>query len=150
MTTDFELPLLITWDDILSRAYGIREDFEDFEQSDKDAVLQWVHDELYVDADKNTKVKFPDGVKRATPGSSQYALTEIRRLQINLGAWAAAFSVDNPAGTGSLASVSIESFSTTNTMAKNNAPFDDLKNANQFGTVVTDIMRQRPTVHMLI
>jgi|GEM_PF-5921329 len=145
-----ELPLLITWDDILARAVGIKDDLEEFTKAEKDAVLQWVHDELYIEADKNTRVKFPDGSMSGSPGSSQFKLADLRRLQINLGAWAAAFSSDNPAGTGSLSNVSIDAFSTSNTMAKNNATAPDLKNANQYGSVVTNILNQRPTVHMLI
>lgn len=150
MTTYFEADLLIQWSDIEARAKGIIDDLDDMEQSEKDSVLQWVHDELFLEADKGVKVRFPDGSMKATPGSSQFKLSELRRLQVNLGAWAASFSVDNPAGTGSLSGVSIGSFSISNTMAKNNATADDLKNANQFGSVVTNILRQRPRVHMMI
>lgn len=138
MTTDFELNLLITFDDIISRAYDLKDELEDLPGSVKDSILQYVHDFCYLTGDQST------------PGDSLLDVRLVKQLQVNIGAWYASFVIDNPAGTGSLSSVSIDSFSVGNTMAKNNATADDLLNANQYGTAAYWIMQQVPQRIMMI
>lgn len=150
MTTYFELPLWIDWDDIQNRAEYFRSDLELFSQESQDSVLQWVHDQLFLEADRGVSITFKDLSTGGSPGSSQFDITLLRQLQISLGAWAAAFTIDNPAGTGSLSGVSIDSFSVSNTMAKNNSTAQDLNNANQYGTQAFQIWSQRPTTRMMI
>ncbi|MBU2648518.1 hypothetical protein KKI24_27675 [bacterium] len=138
MTTDFTLNLLITFKDIQARAIDLRDELEDLDSSQRDSILQFVHDFCYLPSDSST------------PGDSLCPANLIKQLQINVGAWYASFAMDNPAGTGSLSSVSIDSFSVSNTMAKNNATADDLINANQYGTMVYWIMSQVPQRYMMI
>ncbi len=143
MATYFELPLWIDFDDIMNRADYFREDLEEMSSDTQDGILQWVHDQLYLTADEGVSITFKDGTSGGSPGSSQFSMNgwtqaeitvAIRNMQTNIGAWGASFTIDNPAGTGSLSGVSIDAFSVTNTMAKNNATADDLANANQYGT----------------
>ena len=139
MTTSFILPLLITFDDIKVRASGVI-GISNFTQDQQDATLQFVHDWLYIDSDT------------ITPGRSQDIQYPgmVRQLQIALGAWHATFIIDQPAGTGSLSGVSIDAFSVSNTMAKNNSTATDLLNANQFGTEAYEILSQRPQTRLMI
>lgn len=138
MSTSFILPLLITFDDIKVRASGIIQ-LASFTPDQEDATLQFVHDWLYISRDS------------ATPGDSQnLTIGQVRQLQIALGAWHAAFITDTPAGTGSLSGVSIDAFSISNTMAKNNSTATDLLNANQYGTEVYEILSQRPETRLMI
>lgn len=150
MTTYFELPLWIDWADVVNRADYFRTELEAMDPDVQDAILQWVHDELYLAADNNVSITFKDNTTGGTPGSSQFDITQIRRIQPALGAWAAAFTIDNPAGTGSLSGVSIDAFSISNTMAKNNSTAMDLNNANQYGTQAFQIWSQRFTSRMMI
>ena len=152
MTTYFELPLWINWDDILNRAAYFKNSLNQFDSDVQDAILQWVHDELYLSGDSSVNIKFKDGSFGGSPGSSMFSAngwntakltTIVRQLQVNAGAWAASFTIDNPAGTGSLSGVSIDAFSVSNTMAKNNATADDLANANQYGTKMQELLNQR-------
>lgn len=131
-------PLLITFDDIKNRAIGVSQlGFLTTDQ--QDSILQFIYDWLYLPADQNT------------PGDSQNLTTgQVRQLQINLGAWYGSFIVDTPAGTGSLAGVSIDAFNISNTMAKNNSTATDLLNANQFGTMVYELLSQRPETRIMI
>ena len=133
-------PLLITFDNIRDRAFYLRNRLDSLTEDEKNSVLQFVHDWLFISSDQDT------------PGDSQLGLTmgDIRILQTNLGAWYVAFSFDNPAGTGSLSSVSINSFSVTNTLAKNNAQARDLLNANQYGTQAYEILTWRHQTVMMI
>ena len=139
MATTFILPLLITFDDIKVRASEVIQ-ISGFTQGQQDATLQFVHDWLYLNADN------------VTPGDSQNIQYPgmVRQLQIVIGAWHAAFIIDTPAGTGSLSGVSIDAFSVSNTMAKNNSTATDLLNANQFGTEVYEILSQRPETRLMI
>lgn len=159
MTTYFELPLWIDWDDIKNRAIYFLADLQSFTQEQQDAVLQQVYDKLFMSADRANNVKFKDGSFGGSPGSSQFArngwtvaetTSAIRQMQTNTGAWAASFAIDNPAGTGSLSGVSIDSFSVSQTMAKNNATADDLQNANQYGTEAAWWWNQRFGTHLMI
>jgi len=150
MTTYFELPLWIDFDDIINRAAYFKDDLEQFDADIQDSILQWVHDQLYLPADAGVSIKFKDDTLGGSPGSSQFPLAQLRQLQIALGAWGAAFTVDNPAGTGSLSSVSIDAFSTGNTMSKNNSTADDLNNANQYGTQAYQIWSQRPQTRFMV
>jgi len=150
MTTYFELPLWIEWEDVILRAEYFRSDLEAFTQNAQDSVLQWVHDQLFLEADRGVSIVFKDSTTGGSPGSSQFDLSLLRQLQIAIGAWGAAFTIDNPAGTGSLSGVSIDSFSTSNTMAKNNSTADDLNNANQYGTQAYQIWSQRTNTRMMI
>lgn len=150
MTTYFELDLWIDWDDIVNRAAYFKDDLSKFDSDIQDAILQWVHDNLFLETDRSTPIKFKDDSTGGSPGSSQFpesAIAErttfIRQLQVATGAWAAAATIDNPAGTGSLSGVSIDSFSTSNTMAKNNATAEDLMNFNQYGSQAFAIWNQR-------
>jgi len=150
MTTYFLLPLWIDWSDIVNRAHYFKSELDNFDQNLKDSVLQWVHDQLYLPADAGVSITFKDETTGGSPGSSQFDITQLRQIQIALGAWGAAFTVDNPAGTGSLSGVSINSFSISNTMAKNNSTAEDLNNANQYGTQAFQIWSQRFTSRMMI
>jgi len=150
MTTYFELPLWIEWQDIVNRALYFKSDLDRMEPDQQDSVLQWVHDFLYLEADAGVSIVFKDGSTGGSPGSSQFPLALLRQLQIAIGAWAAAFTIDNAAGTGSLSGVSIDSFSISNTMAKNNSTAEDLMNANQYGTQAFHILQQRPQTRMMI
>jgi hypothetical protein len=150
MTTYFDLPLWIDWDDIMNRAAYFKDDLNQFDSDMQDAILMWVHDQLYLEADKGVPIKFKDNSMGGSPGSSQFKLALLRQLQIALGAWAAAFTIDNPAGTGSLSGVSIDAFSTSNTMSKNNSTFDDLNNANQYGTQAYQIWSQRFATRFMV
>lgn len=157
MTTYFELPLWIDWEDVKNRADYFRPDLESFSQELQDSVLQWVHDDLFLDADRNNSITFKDSSTGGSPGSSQFSRSPIaertayvRQLQIATAAWGAAFTIDNPAGTGSLAGVSIDAFSVANTMAKNNATADDLMNANQYGSQAYHIWSQRFATRLMI
>ena len=159
MTTYFELPLWIDWNDILNRAAYFKNSLNQFDSDMQDAILQWVHDELYLSADSSVNIKFKDNIFGGSPGSSQFSRNNwdtptitaaVRQCQVNLGAWGAAATIDNPAGTGSLSSVSIDAFSTSNTMAKNNATADDLINFNQYGSAFMRFWNQRFGVHILI
>lgn len=138
MTTNFILPLLIKFDDIKNRAYGISQKLDLLSSDQKDSILQFTHDFIYINADTRT------------PGDSSYPAQLVFQLQVNVGAWYASFAIDNPAGTGSLSNVTIDSFSVSNTMAKNNAVSDDLLNANQYGSMVQWIMLQRPQALIMI
>ena len=138
MATDFDLPLLITFVDIERRAKFLAPDFEDMNDDEKDAILQFVHDFLILDADV------------ATPGDSLYGIRHLKQLQTALGAWYASFTIDTPAGTGSQAQVEIDSFTVKNTMAKNNSTAKDLMNANQYGTEAYHLMNQIPRRHMMV
>lgn len=158
MTTYFELDLWIDWDDIMNRAAYFKDDLLLFDADMQDAILQWVHDYLFLEADRNVSIKFKDTTTGGSPGSSQFSraastaerTTWIRQLQVALGAWAAAATIDNPAGTGSLSGVSIDAFSASNTMAKNNATAQDLLNFNQYGSQAYAILSQRPESVMFI
>ncbi|MCK5601214.1 hypothetical protein KAR91_05075 [Candidatus Pacearchaeota archaeon] len=152
MTTYFELPLWIDFDDILNRAAYFKDDLNQFDNDMQDSILQWVHDELFLSSDSSVNIKFKNNTFGGSPGSSMFSAnswdtakltTIVRQLQINAGAWAAAFTIDNPAGTGSLSGVSIDAFSVSNTMAKNNATAKDLANANQYGTQMQMLLNQR-------
>jgi len=138
MATSFILPLLITFDDIKVRASGVLQ-IANFSQAQQDSTLQFVHDWLYIPGDTST------------PGDAQdLTIGLVRQLQIAIGAWHAAFITDTPAGTGSLSGVSIDAFSVSNTMAKNNSTATDLLNANQYGTEAYEIMSQRPQTRIMI
>jgi hypothetical protein len=150
MTTYFDLPLWIDFDDIMNRAAYFKDDLSKFDSDIQDAILQWVHDQLYLPADAGVPIVFKDNSTGGSPGSSQFPLALLRQLQISLGAWAAAFTIDNPAGTGSLSGVSIDAFSVSNTMAKNNATAEDLINANQYGSQAYAIWSQRPQTRIFI
>ncbi len=109
----------------MNRAAYFKNDLVTFDSDMQDAILQWVHDKLFMSADSSVNVKFKDTTFGGSPGSSQYSKNNwdvhettvaVRQLQVNTGAWAAAFTIDNPAGTGSLSGVSIDSFSISNTM----------------------------------
>jgi hypothetical protein len=150
MATYFDLPLWIEWSDIVNRAYYFKDELDAFDEELQDSVLQWVHDQLYLEADKGVSIIFKDGSSGGSPGSSQFPLALLRQLQIALGAWGAAFTIDNPAGTGSLSGVSIDAFSISNTMAKNNSTAEDLNNANQYGTQAFQIWSQRFGTRMMI
>lgn len=157
MTTYFELPLWIDWDDIMNRAAYFKDDIETFDQDMQDAILQWVHDQLFLELDRSNNIKFKDNSVGGSPGSSQFPRSPvaertsyIRQLQVATGAWAAAASIDNPAGTGSLSGVSIDAFSTSNTMAKNNATAEDLMNFNQFGSQAFSIWSQRAETRIMV
>lgn len=157
MTTYFELPLWIDWNDVLNRAAYFKNDLNQFDQSLQDAILQWVHDLLFLSSDSGVTIKFKDSTTGGSPGSSQYTewdlttrTVAVRQLQTNAGAWAAAFTIDNPAGTGSLSGVSIDAFSISNTMAKNNATAQDLQNANQYGTMMQYWWNQRPQSRFMV
>jgi hypothetical protein len=159
MTTYFELPLWIDFNDIMNRAAYFKTSLARFDQDIQDAILQWVHDELYLSADSSVNIKFKDGSFGGSPGSSQFSRNNwdtntitatVRGLQINLGAWAAAATIDNPAGTGSLSGVSIDAFSVSNTMAKNNATAEDIINFNQYGSAAMRFWNQRFGNHILI
>ncbi len=157
MTTYFELPLWIDWDDIMNRAAYFKDDLDLFDAAMQDAILQWVHDKLFLEADRSTPIKFKNDSTGGSPGSSQFPrssvaerTTWIRQLQVATGAWAAAATIDNPAGTGSLSGVSIDAFSVSNTMAKNNATAADLMNFNQYGSQAYDIWSQRAESIMMI
>ncbi len=150
MTTYFELPLWIDWSDIVNRANYFEDELNAMDPDVQDAILQWVHDQLYLPADSGVSITFKDSTTGGSPGSSQFDLTQLRQLQIALGAWGAAFTIDNPAGTGSLSGVSIDAFSISNTMAKNNSTAEDLNNANQYGTQAFQIWSQRFTSRMMI
>jgi hypothetical protein len=159
MTTYFELPLWIDFDDIMNRAAYFKPSLARFDQDIQDSILQWVHDELYLSADHSVKIKLKDNSLSGSPGSSQFArngwdintiTATIRGLQTNLGAWAAAATIDNPAGTGSLSGVSIDAFSVSNTMAKNNATAEDIINFNQYGSAAMRFWNQRFGNHLMI
>lgn len=157
MTLYLELPLWINWDDIMNRAAYFKDDIETFDKDVQNAILQWVHDQLFLEADRNTPIKFKDDTTGGSPGSSQFSrspiaerTTWIRQLQVATGAWGTAASIDNPAGTGSLSSASIDAFSVSNTMAKNNATARDLMNFNQYGSQAYAIWLQRPETVMMI
>ena len=150
MTTYYELPLWIDFDDVVNRAAYFKSDISQFDQDIQDAILQWVHDQLFLSADSGAPITFKDASTGGSPGSSQFPqwsggelTVAVRQLQTNEGAWAAAFTIDNPAGTGSLSGVSIDAFSISNTMAKNNATAKDLSNANQYGTQMQYWWNQR-------
>ena len=138
MATDFDLPLLITFVDIERRAKFLAPDFAEMDSDQKDSVLQFVHDFLLLERDTGT------------PGDSLYGIRHLKQLQTALGAWYASFTIDTPAGTGSQASVEIDSFVVKNTMAKNNAVAKDLMNANQYGTEAYHLMNQIPKRHMMV
>lgn len=150
MTTYFELPLWIDWTDVVNRASYFKTELNAMDPDIQDSVLQWVHDQLYLSADANVSITFKDSTTGGSPGSSQFDITQLRQIQIALGAWGAAFTIDNPAGTGSLSGVSIDAFSISNTMAKNNSTAEDLDNANQYGTQAAQIWGQRFTSRMMI
>ena len=159
MTTYFSLPLWIDWDDVLNRAAYFKNDLNTFDSDTQDAILQWVHDQLFLSPDSGSTITFKNLSVGGSPGSSQFTglnwdLAErsaaVRQLQINAGAWAAAFTIDNPTGTGSLSGVSIDAFSVTNTMAKNNATAKDLANANQYGTQMMYWWNQRPQTRFMV
>jgi hypothetical protein len=150
MTTYFDLPLWIDWSDIENRAAYFKDDLQALDQDIKDSILQWVHDQLYLSADEGTNIKFKDNTLGGSPGSSQFPLAQLRQLQIALGAWGASFTIDNPAGTGSLAGVGIDSFQISMTMAKNNSTATDLNNANQYGTQAYQIWSQRPQTRLMV
>ncbi len=150
MTTYFELPLWIDWSDIVNRANYFEDELNAMDPDVQDSILQWVHDQLYLQADNGVSITFKDNTTGGSPGSSQFDLTQLRQIQIALGAWGAAFTIDNPAGTGSLSGVSIDAFSISNTMAKNNSTAEDLNNANQYGTQAFQIWSQRFTSRMMI
>ena len=159
MATYFELDLWIDFDDILNRAAYFKNSLNQFDPDMQDAILQWVHDELFLSSDISVNIKFKDDSLGGSPGSSMFSAnswdtakltTIVRQLQVNAGAWAAAFTIDNPAGTGSLSGVSIDAFSVSNTMAKNNATADDLANANQYGTKMQEILNQRFNTRLFV
>ncbi len=159
MATYFELPLWIDFDDIMNRAAYFKDDIAQFDSDIQDSILQWVHDQLFLSADSGVPIKFKTGPNGGSPGSSQFSglgwdlatrTAAIRQLQVNAGAWAAAFTIDNPAGTGSLSGVSIDAFSVSNTMAKNNATADDLANANQYGSQMMYWWNQRPQIKFMV
>jgi len=150
MTTYFDLPLWIDWDDILNRAAYFKNDLNRFDQEMQDAILMWVHDQLYLVADEGVPITFKNGLKGGSPGSSQFPLALLRQIQTALGAWGAAATIDNPAGTGSLSGVSIDAFSVSNTMAKNNSESKDLNNFNQYGTQAYQIWSQRPATRFMV
>jgi hypothetical protein len=159
MTTYFELPLWIDWDDILNRAAYFKNSLNQFDSDMQDGILMWVHDELFLSSDSSVDIKFKDNSLSGSPGSSMFSAnswdtakltTIVRQLQVNAGAWAAAFTIDNPAGTGSLSGVSIDAFSVSNTMAKNNATAKDLSNANQYGTKMQQLLDQRFNTRFLV
>lgn len=156
MTLYLELPLWINWDDIMNRAAYFKDDLDTFDSDVQDAILQWVHDYLFLESDRSTPIKFKDTTTGGSPGSSQIIngsqserTAWVRQMQTAVGAWAAAFTIDNPAGTGSLSGVSIDSFSTSNTMAKNNSTAEDLNNANQYGTQAAQLWKQRHNTIMM-
>lgn len=157
MALYLELDLWIDWNDIMNRAAYFKDDIGTFDKDVQDAILQWVHDQLFLEADRNVPIKFKSGSTGGSPGSSQFSgspiaerTTYIRQLQVSTGAWAAAASIDNPAGTGSLSGVSIDAFSVSNTMAKNNATAKDLQNFNQYGSQAYAIWLQRQETIMMI
>jgi len=150
MTTYFDLPLWIDFNDVMNRAAYFKDDISKFDSDIQDAILQWVHDQLYLPADASTAIVFKDGSTGGSPGSSQFPLAQLRQLQIALGAWGAAATIDNPAGTGSLSGVSIDAFSISNTMAKNNSEAKDLMNFNQYGSQAYAIWSQRPATRLMV
>ena len=106
------LPLLVSWSDIEVRINGAKSNFCDsFGEDEQEAILEYTHNHLRLTADT------------ATPGDSLFPFEEwkVKQMQLSLGAYLAVLVVDNPAGTGSLASVSIDGISQSNTMAWNNA-----------------------------
>lgn len=150
MSTYFDLPLWIDFSDIINRAAYFKNDLSQFDSDIQDSILQWVHDQLYLEADITTSITFKDGSTGGSPGSSQFPLAQLRQLQVSLGAWGAAATIDNPAGTGSLSGVSIDAFSVSNTMAKNNSEAKDLMNFNQYGSQAFAIWSQRPQTRFMV
>ena len=129
------LPLLITWTNIERRIKGASQNFcSNFDKDDQDEVLEYVHNHLRMSADS------------ATPGDSLFPTEEwkVKQLQIACGAALAALMVDNPAGTGSLSSVSIGDISQSNTMAWNNAAQNEFWLGTQYAREFHAIMMSAP------
>jgi len=139
MATDFELPLLITFQDVLNRAGTTKDALEELSNDERDSILQSVHDFLLLPADSSTP--FDSGLQ---------SIRLVKQLQLHIALHVAVLALDNPAGTGSLSSVSIDSFSVGNTMAKNNSPFNDWLNMTQYGSVAWRILMNRPQRVMMI
>lgn len=132
--------LLITWQDLVDSGVGISTTLSLFDSGGKrDRVLQKIHNLTYLDADN---VYCMD---------SRFSLEICTELQIALGLHILSRTGDTAAGTGSIANQTIDSFSQSNTMAKNNAPFDDARNMTQYGTDFYNIIKDNdPKVTMMV
>lgn len=131
--------LLITFDDILSASSGSKAKLFRYTNAEKETCLQFVHDFMLLD---NDSVYVSD---------SRWLEHINRQLQTAIGCHYAVLQSDTPAGTGSMSGKSIESFSVSYTMAKNNAPFNDWLNMTQYGTRFLNIINQKdPSVRYMI
>ena len=141
MALVLEKLLLINFDDLVANGLGVSNQLDLFDTgAKKDAVLQAIHDILVLpQADKIYCMdsRFPDYI--------------CRQLHIKAGLHIAVSNSDTSAGTGSVSSQTIDSFSQSNTMAKNNAKEDDWWNMTQFGTAYLNIIRDNdPKVTFMI
>ncbi len=123
--------LLVTFDDLINGAIKSRAKLLKFTLAEQETCLQYIHDFFVFPNNDATYVsdsEWPDHINR--------------QLQLAIGLHYASLQMDTPAGTGSLSNKSIDSFSVSNTMAKNNAPFDDWLNMTHYGTRYLELVRR--------
>lgn len=127
----FEKELLITFNDLIAGARKNKQTLSKFTTEERDTCLQFIHDFMILD---NDQVYVSD---------SRWKAPTNRQLQIAIGLHYAVLQSDTSAGTGSLSGKSIDSFSVSYTMAKNNAPFNDWMNMTQYGTRFLELIKRR-------
>jgi hypothetical protein len=115
--------LIINFEDIKANGIGILTQLNKIVTLEQEeAVLQKTHDILVLESDKQVVY------------DAEYPIHLCRQLQLTAGLHIASLSTDTAAGTGSVSNETIDSFSRSNTMAKNNAEADDWWNMTHFGT----------------
>ena len=134
MALILEKDLLVDFEYLKAAGIGIVRKFDKLkDERSQEVILQTIHDLLLVDGDKEFVM------------DSQFKTHVCRQLHQYFGLHIIALNTDTSAGTGSLSSQSIDSFSQTNTMAKNNSPFDDWLNMTQYGTTFLTIKNMHST-----
>jgi len=119
------LALLVTAAEVQAKAGGV--DFTGKDVAWWSMLFEQVIAHTADTADQNTPLE-------TWFGKTPVGLARAKQAQLAAAAHVASMADDTPAGTGSQASVSIGRISVGNTMAKNNAPYDDYWNMTQYGT----------------
>ena len=117
-------PLAATWEQAQLLSGYMSPTMDMFSEAEREAILEDTQSFLTSENDGANDIMF----------AGDYNLKQnIKSATIALIHAAVNFSIENPAGTGSLSSESIGSISVGHTMAYNNAPWDEWLQGNIFG-----------------